>query len=221
MGARGHCTAGACDVAADPELDARAAHPLWLNEDEGLLHVRALRAHHATASAAGVARFDLWRIPGCKRLFGINDAILTVSIGTHHVRILLDAALTDGAPFTCTVPLTSHLRGQLAAFQSIAGLLEGAPLPTTLTRPVTRAGLLHLRALQALDAMQARASHRDLAIALFGLESVRADWHADGVLRAQVRHLVARAEGFMRQGYLHLAGLRHAPPSAPGDEALR
>ena len=145
-GARGHCTAGACDVAADPELDARAAHPLWLNAEEGLLHVRALRAHHATASAASGSRFDLWRIPCRKRLACAPDAILTVSIGAHHVRILLDAALADGAPFTCTVPLTSHLRGQLAAFQAIAGLLEGTSLPATPHPPVTRAGLLHLRA---------------------------------------------------------------------------
>ncbi len=184
------------------------------------MHVRALRALHAPASAASGARFDLWRIPGRKRLAGAPDTILTVSIGTHHVRILLEAALADGAPFTCTVPLTSHLRSQLAAFQAIAGLIEGTPLPTTPTRPVTRAGLLHLRALQALDAMQARASHRDLAIALFGPESVRADWHADGVLRAQVRHLVARAEGFMHQDYLQLAGLRHVSTSAPGDEPM-
>ena len=221
MGAHAEFTAGACDVAADPELDARAAQPLWLNADEGLLHVRALRAQPATASAVSGARFDLWRIPGPKRLAGAPDTILTVSIGAQHARILLDAALADGAPFICTVPLTSHLRGQLVAFQAIVGLLEGTPLPTTPTRPVTRAGLLHLRALQALDAMQARASHRDLAIALFGLESVRADWHADGVLRAQVRHLVSRAEGFMRQGYLSLAGLRQGHTGAPGDETVR
>ena len=62
---------------------------------------------------------------------------------------------------------------------------------------------------------------RDLAVALFGLEAVRAGWHADGVLRAQVRHLVARAEGFMRQGYLCLAGLRQEDAGAHGDESMR
>ena len=183
--------------------------------------MRALHAHHAPARSPTTAAFDLWRIPGRKCLEGSGDAVLTTAIGTRHARILLDAGLKDGSAYVCTVPLTPHLRGRLGEFQDLAALLDGDPLPSSPARPVSRAGLLHLRALQALDAMQARASHRDLAIALFGLESVRADWHADGVLRAQVRHLVSRAEGFMRQGYLSLAGLRQGHTGAPGDETVR
>ena len=214
-------TAGACDVADDPRLDASEAHPLWLSDTGGLLHVRALHAHHAPARSPTTAAFDLWRIPGHKRLEGSGDAVLTTAIGTRHARILLDAGLEDGSAYVCTVPLTPHLRGQLGEFQDLAALLDGDPLPSSAARPVSRAGLLHLRALQALDAAQAHASHRDLAIALFGLDAVRAQWHADGVLRAQVRHLVARAEGLMRRGYLGLAGVRHAHASAPGDEPVR
>lgn len=183
--------------------------------------MRAARAHHAPASAHPEHHFDLWRIPGRKRLAGGTDVILTVSIGARHARILLDADLYDGAPFICTVPLTARLRGQLAEFQAFAALLEGITLPDLCVRSITRAGLLHLRALQALDAMQSGASHRDLAVALFGLDAVRADWHADGVLRAQVRHLVSRSEGFMRRGYLGLAGLRQEYASAHGDEPMR
>ncbi len=222
MGAHAESIAGACDVAADPGLDARDAHPLWLSEDEGLLHVRVASAHHAPASAHPEHRFDLWRIPGRKHLIAGADFILDVSIGSRHARILLGDGLADGSAYVCTVPLTAHLRGQLAEFQALAGLLEGFPLPTSPpVRPITRAGLLHLRALQTLDAVQSGASHRDLAVALFGLDAVRADWHADGVLRAQVRHLVTRAEGFMRRGYLGLAGLRHEHAGAHGDEPMR
>lgn len=152
---------------------------------------------------------------------GSSDAVLTTLIGTRHARILLDGGLADGSTYTCTVPLTPHLRGQLAEFQSLAALLDGDPLHYPHARPVSRAGLLHLRALQVLDAMQAGASHRDIAIALFGLEAVRGEWHADGLLRAQVRHLSARAEGFMRRDYLDLAGVHHAHADAPGDEPVR
>lgn len=164
--------------------------------------------------------FDLWRIPGRKQLIAGAGFILSVSIGSRHARILLDAGLSDGSAYVCAVPLTTHLRGQLAEFQAVGGLLEGMLPHGARSHAVSRAGLLHLRALQALDAMQAQASHRDLAVALFGLDAVRADWHADGVLRAQVRHLVSRAEGFMRRDYLGLAGLRQEHAGAPGDEPV-
>lgn len=180
-----------------------------------------MHAHDAPARSPTTAAFDLWRIPGHKRLDGSGNAVLSTSIGTGHTRVLLDAGLEDGSAYVCTVPLTPQLRGQLGEFQDLAALLDGDPLPSSPARPASRAGLLHLRALQALDAAQAHASHRDLAIALFGLEAVRAQWHADGVLRAQVRHLVSRAEGLMRCGYLGLAGVRHAHASAPGDEPMR
>ncbi|KPU94620.1 hypothetical protein APR50_37500 [Variovorax paradoxus] len=221
MGVHGESIDGGCEVAADPAQDACDTHPLWLSEDEGLVHVRAARAHHAPAPAHSQHHFDLWRIPGRKHLIASAGFILSVSIGSRHVRILLDAGLADGSAYVCTVPLTAHLRGQLAEFQALGGLLEGMPPHGVRSHAVSRAGLLHLRALQALDAMQAGASHRDLAVALFGLEAVRAGWHADGVLRAQVRHLVARAEGFMRQGYLCLAGLRQEDAGAHGDESMR
>lgn len=215
------CIAGACDVAEDPRLDARDARPLWLTDGTDLLQVRASHARHVSMPEPAVGAFDLWRVPGRKRLDGGSDAVLTVSIGTHHARILLDCGLANGSTYVCTVPLTPHLRGQIAEFQALSSLLDGDPLHRVNARPISRAGLLHLRALQALDATQARASHRDLAVALFGLEAVRAQWHADGGLRAQVRHVVARAEGFMRQDYLGLAGVRLARTGAPGDEPMR
>lgn len=160
-------------------------------------------------------------MPGRKRLDDSRELVLTTSIGARHARLLLSNDLADGSTYVCTVPLTPHLRGQLAEFQALAALLDGDPLQDLPARPVSRAGLLHLRALQALDATQARASHRDIAIALFGLEAVRAQWHADGVLRAQVRHLILRAEGLMQRGYLDLAGVRHAHAGDPGDEPMR
>lgn len=203
-------------------MDAREAHPLWLSDDSDLLHVRAVHAHDPAgcdaARAPGAKVFDLWRIPGRKRLDGAHGAVLTATNGAHRARILLDAALADGSVYACSVPLTPQLRGQLGEFHAIAVQLDGDPPPRAAARPTSRTGLLHLRALQALDAAQAQASHRDLAIAFFGLQAVREQWHADGALRAQVRHVVSRAEGLMRHGYLRLAGVRHAPADAPGDE---
>lgn len=189
---------------------------MWLNDGDDALHVRASSTPETSARC-----FDLWRIPGRKQLAGTADALLSVSVGPWHARILLDGALPDGAPFICTVPLTPRLRGQLLRWQALARLLQGVLPPASAVLPASRSALLHLRALQALDAMQWGASHRDLAIALFGLEAVRTGWHADSTLRAQVRHLVARARGLMRGGYLDLAGLRSGDAAAPGDETAR
>jgi len=68
-------------------------------------------------------------------------------------------------------------------------------------RRPTRLVLTHMRALQALDATLAGASHRDIGEAIFGSEAMMARWHADSELRAQVRHLIRRGRSLMNGGY--------------------
>lgn len=210
------CAAGGCDVAEDPDLDGRAAHPLWASSPEELLQVRASRGR---TSSPG---FDLWRIPGRKRLtLGGADLQLTVEVAARRMRVTLAADVTHGAAYANTVPLTLGLRGELDAFQAQAKVLEGHAPAADAARPATRAALLHVRALQALDASQAGASHRDIALALFGLETVVLRWHEDSELRAQVRYLLRRARSLMDGGYLALAGVVPVAATQPGDEPTR
>lgn len=198
-------------------MDGRNAQPLWLSSPDGLLHVRAAHAHDAAA-----CRFDLWRIPGRKRLaLDGTDLALTADLSAQRMRLSLSGTVADGAAYASAVPLTPSLRGQLNAFNAQAQALQGHAPQVDPARPVTRAALLHLRALQALDAAQAGASHREIAQALFGLEAVVLRWHEDGELRAQVRHLLRRAETFMASGYLALAGVHHPSANHPGDEPVR
>lgn len=190
---------------------------MWLSSSDGLLHVRAVHAH-------GVAtrRFDLWRIPGRKRLvMDGHDLALTADLSALRMRLSLSGTLEDGDAYVDTVPLTPGLRGQLDGYREQARALEGLAPQIPPVRAVTRAALLHLRALQALDASQTGASHRDIAQALFGLESVVLRWHEDGELRAQVRHLLRRAQAFMNGGYLSLAGVLNPAVKPPGDELVR
>ncbi len=209
--------AGGCDVAEDPELDGCVAHPLWLSSSDGLLHVRAVHAH-----GDATRRFDLWRIPGRKRLvMDGHDLALTADLSALRMRLSLSSTLEDGSACVGTAPLTPSLRGQLEGFHEQAQALEGHVPKADPVRAATRAALLHLRALQALDASQAGASHRDIAQALFGLEAVVLRWREDGELRAQVRHLLRRAESFMNGGYLALAGVLDSAAKAPGDEPVR
>lgn len=179
--------------------------------------MRAVHVNHAAAH-----RFDLWRIPGRKRLaLDGPDLALTAELSAQRMRLSLSGALADGSAYTSTVPLTPQLRGQIETFTGQAQMLAGQTPRPEPARPVTRAALLHLRALQALDASQAGASHREIAQVLFGLEAVVLRWHEDGELRAQVRHLLRRAGAFMAGGYLALAGVLPSATEHPGDEPAR
>lgn len=204
-------------VAEHPDKDARNAQPLWLSSSDDLLHVRPAHARNSTAR-----RFDLWRIPGRKRLSLDGPGLaLIADLKAQRMRMSLSGVLADGAAYASAVSLAPHLRGQLDTFSAQAQALEGHTPQVNPARAVSRAALLHLRALQAFDATQAGASHRDIAQALFGLEAVVLRWHEDGELRAQVRHLLRRAEAYVTRGYLALAGVLHPAAKDPGDERVR
>lgn len=163
--------------------------------------------------------FSFWRIPGRKHLVHAgSELVIEVGSGPQRARASLSTELEDGSACAFALPLDAPLRTRFADYRALARTFEGDPTPSSCARPVTRAGLLHLRALQALDATQAGASQRDIVDALFGTEAARLHWHADGELRAQVRHLVSRADALMRGDYLHLAGVSREYASGQGDE---
>lgn len=179
--------------------------------------MRASCAHGASTRQT----FDLWHVPGRKRLtLGETGLTLLTELSAQRLRVSLADDLSDGAAYTCTVPLGPGRHGQLDAFNTQAQVLRGHAPAEYSTRAVTRAALLHLRALQALDGAQAGASQRDIAQALFGLEAV-GRWQADGELRAQIRYLLRRAEAYMSGGYLALAGIRRTAAGSPGDGPMR
>ncbi|MGR4870281.1 DUF2285 domain-containing protein [Variovorax sp. LARHSF232] len=184
-----------------------------------LLHVRAAHARRLAAPSTTCSRFDLWRVPGRKRL-APDDAglILLAAMPALRLRALLAEGLAHGAAYACAVPLGPGLRARLDDFHAQARALDARPPAEGQTRAASRSALLHLRALQALDGAQAGASQRDIAQTLFGADAVALRWHADGELRAQVRHLLARAAGLMHGGYLALAGIQGAMVAVQGDE---
>lgn len=192
-------SAGACDFAEDPRRDARQVRPLWISAGAA-----QLRAHVA---CSGGQTFSVWQLAGRKQLTLREQGglILEAVHLAHRLRAWLDPAVHEGAAVELSIPLDDHLRTRLPAYQGQAAMLGGRRPPAQ-PREVSRAGLLHLRALQALDGQQHGASHRDIAEALFGADAVRTRWSADGELRAQVRHLLSRARAFLNGGYLGLAG---------------
>ncbi len=184
-----------------------------------LLQVRAAHARRLAAPSTPSSRFDLWRVPGRKRL-APDDAglILLAVMPALRLHALLAEGLAHGAAYACAVPLSPDLRGRLDHFHAQARALQARPPAEGQARAASRSALVHLRALQALDGAQAGASQRDIAQTLFGAQAVALRWHADGELRAQVRHLLARAAGLMRGGYLALAGIQGVVAAVHGDE---
>lgn len=192
--------AGACDVDLDPRLDARDAHPVWLAAEDALPHLRPALAQSVPRGQV----FSLWRIRGRKRLLHAGaDLILCAQAGPHGLHACISPALGDGTACRVSLPLDGDAAGCRA---QVRQLLGGLPPPAF--RRVSRTDILHMRCLQALDALQDDHGQRGVAEALFGADTVAERWHADSDLRAQVRHILARAHSWVAGGYLQLAGAR-------------
>lgn len=167
-----------------------------------MLHLRPACRRHAPDGPA----FDLWRLRGRKALLHAgSDLILSAQGSGDRLRSSLSPALADGAAYRLSLPPG----GDAVAGSSLLHALRGEP-PASVSRRVSRLDLLHMRGLQALDALQAGCGQRGVAEALFGADAVAERWHADSDLRAQVRHILCRAKAQMEGGYLRLAGVHSA-----------
>lgn len=80
----------------------------------------------------------------------------------------------------------------------------------------TRDAIVQMRTLQALDGALLGASHQAIATALFGYKEGVLRWHADGDVRARVRHLVRRGRALMDGGY---RALLTSSPAWKGDSS--
>lgn len=193
--------AGACDVDLDPRLDARQAHPVWIGAEDRLPHLRPAQVR---GSASDGPVFGLWRIRGRKHLLHAGaDLILSALGGRQRLQTSVSPALAEGSVCRLSLPPGGEAAAASAALQGLRGEHHAPAF-----RHVSRVDLLHMRGLQALDALQAGCGHREIAEAVFGVDAAAARWHADSDLRAQVRHILSRAKVLMAGGYLRLAGVR-------------
>lgn len=101
-------------------------------------------------------------------------------------------------------------RALAVELDKLEAVAEATPAAAAHSRPAPTE-LLELHTLQALDATLAGASLREVAVGLFGVDAVTADWHADSALRARVRRLVRRGNALMHGGYRRLAQLPPLP----------
>lgn len=182
----------------NPELDARTTEPLWRQRPEGELRIVPLE------DDASCLTFSLWTIPGRKALN--HDGfrlLLVVEVDGTRVHIALHLALRSGDRFAFAFSSGLSLAQQASRAQEAMHVLSGSRI-AAVVRTVRRDALVHMRTLQTLDAIHAKASQRDVAATLFGLEDVSRRWHEDSELRARVRYYERRGRELMRGDYLQL-----------------
>lgn len=194
-----HEVIGGCTFAEQPDCDIDKALICWTAElVPNIISVSAI-----PSLSAGAVNLQQYR----GRLFGVRD-----EDGTEHVvlsdgmcRIALDVC--NGTLFDGSVSLGIEL---INSDQSKRQLTQLDRLLAALADPLGKIPACHtiaanrkiVTALRVADGLAAGASHRELAIALFGAERVAADWLGiSDALRSQVRRLVKSAQYFSGGGW--------------------
>jgi len=147
--------------------------------------------------------FSLWSLPGRKSL--MHDGrrlLLRTTFGRRVVRAAVSLSLSEGMPFAYTAPAGPRGQRSLRAAAELDAALAGMP-PARRKPPVTRSDVVHMRALQALDAERDGGSEHDIAELVFGPFDEPESWN-DSVVRASVRYLLDHGRRFRDGGYRDL-----------------
>ena len=189
-----------------PERDARSADVFWHRSlSREVLPVTASKpepGHHRYAKLS---------------LDGLQCRMVVQSgcAGEHHILFAQDGRFLqlhvqgpqaiETACLTTEIVLSSRLVApRVEALRRLADLVTHGRLRASLYPPERRACRL-MKALQAFDGMQAEASHRQIAQALFGEMIVRDDWSGrSDYLRLRVQRLLRFAERLVKAGYRDL-----------------
>lgn len=150
--------------------------------------------------------FELARVAACALLARGPDGreYLALSDGRRRLRLdVVGGTLLGRGPVRLEFELAgfSQLDAQLLTVRRLLGLWGKGRFLRTLFPPLT--GLSHrIEALRVADARAGGASHRDIAIALYGAPRVRADWssHSDYLL-SRIRRRIAEARRMEQGGW--------------------
>jgi hypothetical protein len=148
-----------------------------------------------------------------------RTAIMSMPNGDHHVLFreagrslqLLACGVSLIQPaylFVDSVIDHRYLEGRLRLLRRLSDLVTRGDLAPRLYPPDPRARRLGL-VLQALDGRLARASYREIGVALFGTRRVEAEWRDPRRHQLdRVRRAVGRGRFLMQRGYLDFVRAR-------------
>lgn len=190
---------GGCDFAEAVDTQATDARLFWHEELDAAVLLAVARPPTAHNTGFDVRSLSNLATILCDTTF----ERLSLSDGYHHLRIDIASGSLLRGPVTlrflidddarAPAKLTEILRFRaLRSRGSFAKWLEPA-------LPQRRRWVLQLR---ALDAVNAGATTREIASALFPIRAAREDWRNDGEsVRSSIRRLIANARRMSEVGY--------------------
>lgn len=150
--------------------------------------------------------FELARLTGRASLACGDDGreYLVLSDGWRRVRLdVVEGTLVGQGPVRLEFELSgfAQLEAKLLTVRRLLSLWRKGRFLAALFQPL--AGLPHrLEALRVADALAAGASHREIAVALYGEQRVRAEWGGrSDFLLSRIRRRVAEARRMEQGGY--------------------
>ena len=114
----------------------------------------------------------------------------------------ISLTLNDGMAYAYAVPVSKRSSRGLQAASDLDAALAGIQT-TSRTPAVTRTAIVHMRALQMLDAERDGKSEREIAELVFGILDEPLSWN-DSALRANVRYLLDHGRALRDGGYRNL-----------------
>lgn len=185
----------------DPDLDARAANPIWQPDPP-----TTLRVIRATGAVDGLKFYDLdidWNATGA--IHDGDGTYLTAFVGADAWQVHVADHLRPQDDIAIVIGADAHARRRMAAADQFIRGLQGKSTGSSKRSPApNRAGRFHASVLQALDGVAGGASHREIAVAMHGAKSVSRRWTSDGELRASIRYFLKRGATLVSGGYRNL-----------------
>lgn len=164
----------------------------------------AARADRLGTAAATDFRADALPKPTSIHVDAAGRQHVVIKSGSRRMTLTIGGAAVAVAPARLTFEMTS-LAGLFAGQRNVALLQELLEDPADSLSAWTATGLEKRDALIALDAHCYGASHREVAVMIFGLDKVEAEWVADGCdLKDYVRRCRSRGVRLMQGGYRRL-----------------
>lgn len=195
---------GDCTFAEAPIHPITDARIFWRADwDASVLAVETLPVPRGDDDAFDIHRFD--RFATVLRCCDGHEHLL-LSDGLHHLQMEVTAgSLLDGpVRFRYELSGFKHVEAKTLTLRRLLLLRRLGRFSRGLF-PLERRAPRWTMALRAYDAVQAGASHRDIAAALFGEKAVQEDWHGrSDYLRLRVQRLVRMAVKLVNGGYRNL-----------------
>jgi hypothetical protein len=184
----------------DPIIDARSANPIWHPDPPS-----TLRIVRASAAEEGLKLYDL-QIEGTPYMVRDDQGTYrTASTKSNTWRVHLADSLADDDRIAIAIPVDEFARRRVAAADRFIVDLKAksAATPKRLSAS-NRADRFHSSVLQTIDGAAAGATHRQIAVAIYGQRRVSASWTPDGDLRARIRYFLKRGSALVNGGHRKL-----------------